>query len=121
MALHAGLCAQQPRFQLIEPLCVLEQARARMRELQLRLAGSQDRLHSAMRAQLQRQGNRLDLASRALRAISPLATLERGFAIITRASDGALVRSSQQLRAGERIAARLATGELTAEVTGTRE
>jgi exodeoxyribonuclease VII large subunit len=93
----------------------------RLGELRLRLAGSQERLHSAMRAQLQRQGNRLDLATRALRAISPLATLERGFAIITRASDGALVRSSQQLRAGERIAARLAAGELTAEVTGTRE
>ncbi len=93
----------------------------RLRELQLRIASSQDRLQSAVHARLQAIGNRLELAMRSLHAISPLATLERGFAIVTRTSDGALVRSSRELSAGDSIAARLAAGTITAEVTGTAE
>jgi exodeoxyribonuclease VII large subunit len=90
----------------------------RLRELQLRAVNCSDRLHSALRAQLKAASNRLDLAMRALHAISPLATLERGFAIVTRAADGALVRSRHELQVGEAIEARLAQGAIRAQVTG---
>ena len=36
-------------------------------------------------------GTRVELAARALQAVSPLATLARGFAVLTRARDGALL------------------------------
>jgi exodeoxyribonuclease VII large subunit len=61
--------------------------------------------------------HRLALAQRALDTVSPLATLTRGFAIVTRA-DGALVTDAAVVADGEVIEARLARGILTAQVTG---
>jgi exodeoxyribonuclease VII large subunit len=52
--------------------------------------------------------------------VSPLATLARGFAIVTRA-DGTLVTEAATVAPGEAIEARVARGTLTARVTGRRE
>jgi exodeoxyribonuclease VII large subunit len=52
-----------------------------------------------------------------LRALSPAATLERGYAIVQRA-DGAVVRRPDEVRAGDPLRVRLAGGELTATVAG---
>jgi exodeoxyribonuclease VII large subunit len=46
----------------------------------------------------------------------PLATLARGFAIVTR-EDGSLVSDASTVAPGEEIEARLATGRLRARVT----
>ena len=57
---------------------------------------------------------RLALASRTLDAVSPLATLGRGFAVVSRVDDGALLRDAAQAPAGTEIEARLAKGRLRA-------
>ena len=93
----------------------------RLRELQVRTEACALRLQGALRQRLVAASARLDLAMRALHAISPLATLERGFAIITRTADGALIRSQRELSAGVAIEARLADGIVMAQVTGKRE
>jgi len=59
---------------------------------------------------------RLDSAARALQAVSPLATLGRGFAVVTRSADGALITAAEQLAVGEKFDARLAHGSLRAAV-----
>ena len=59
---------------------------------------------------------RLALASRTLDAVSPLATLGRGFAVVSRVDDGALLRDAAQAPAGTEIEARLAKGRLRAHV-----
>ena len=46
-------------------------------------------------------------------ALSPAATLERGYAVVQR-PDGPVVRDPAQVRAGERLRVRVAQGELTA-------
>jgi exodeoxyribonuclease VII large subunit len=46
-------------------------------------------------------------------ALSPAATLERGYAVVQQA-DGTVVRSPEQVRAGEELRLRLAAGELPA-------
>jgi exodeoxyribonuclease VII large subunit len=84
------------------------------------------RLDLAMANRLERSRTRLSTVSRTLEAVSPLATLGRGYAIVHRldAADGAdgqpgeIVRSSAQLRPGDRISARLKSGRLTARVEG---
>jgi len=53
-----------------------------------------------------------------LQSVSPLATLGRGFAVLTRCADGALISSAAQLAAGECFDARLADGSVRAEVIG---
>jgi exodeoxyribonuclease VII large subunit len=87
-----------------------------LRELLGRARHARERLEPALRAQLQRAGHRLALAQRALDAVSPLATLARGFAIVTRA-DGALLSDVGEVEVGAEIEARLARGTLRARVT----
>lgn len=55
-----------------------------------------------------------------VRALSPAATLERGYAVVQRAADGAVVRSPDDVTPGERLRLRLAHGEVaaTADVRG---
>jgi exodeoxyribonuclease VII large subunit len=92
---------------------LLHAQRAREQDLTLRL-------RHAAEGRLHRAGQRLALAQRALNAVSPLAVLARGFAVVTRA-DGSLVTEASAVRPGDEIEARLARGALTARVTGTRE
>ncbi|GAA2726959.1 exodeoxyribonuclease VII large subunit [Cellulomonas aerilata] len=51
-----------------------------------------------------------------VRALSPAATLERGYAVVQRV-DGAVVRSPDDVAGGDRLRVRLADGELAATVT----
>lgn len=74
------------------------------------------RLALAIRSRLAAAAARLDGAARALHAVSPLGTLERGFAIVTRSADGSLVTDAGQLAVGERFDARLASGTVRASV-----
>lgn len=52
-----------------------------------------------------------------LRALSPAATLDRGYAIVQRA-DGHVLRDAAEAVEGDRLRVRLAAGELAAKVTG---
>ena len=53
---------------------------------------------------------------RAQDAVSPQRTLDRGYAIVTRESDGALLRDPSQVRSGENVSATLAGGVLPLKV-----
>ena len=73
------------------------------------------RLERHMSAELSQLDHRVMLAQRTLQTASPLATLARGFAIVTRA-DGSLLRDTAAVRPGELIEARVASGRLQAQV-----
>ncbi|MGB8327177.1 MAG: exodeoxyribonuclease VII large subunit, partial [Steroidobacteraceae bacterium] len=81
-----------------------------------RQASLGDRLVHAMRERLSRAANQLSLASRGLDTMSPLATLIRGFAIVTLASDRALVTDAAALAPGAEVDTRLARGSFRAKV-----
>ena len=70
----------------------------------------------AYRVQAARE--RLEGAARSLHTVSPLATLERGYAIVTDPSSGAPVSDVRRLRAGQPVRARLRNGSFNATVTG---
>lgn len=74
------------------------------------------RLHASLARHLGALQQRLALAARTLDAVSPLATLERGFAIVTRQSDGALLREASTVNENDLIEARLARGRVQARV-----
>jgi exodeoxyribonuclease VII large subunit len=94
------------------------QPELRSRALALRLLGA--RANVGMSAHLARTQARLELAARALNAVSPLATLARGYAIV-RHADGRIVRAAREVEAGERITAHTADGILYARATGERD
>ncbi len=71
---------------------------------------------SAMRTVLLRQRAMLNQLSGQLEALSPLAILDRGYALVFDA-EGKLLKDSDQARVGAEIAARLARGSVRATVT----
>jgi exodeoxyribonuclease VII large subunit len=75
------------------------------------------RLGEAMRRSMDARKHRLDGLARALGAISPLATLNRGYALVTRAADNVLLRDALSVESGEVVNIQLARGQLSAEVT----
>jgi exodeoxyribonuclease VII large subunit len=86
------------------------------------LAARQDalevRLRTAMQARLDRAGTRFGLATRALHAVSPLATLDRGYSILQR-TDGRVVRAAADVQPGDEVQARTAAGRVVASVIRT--
>jgi exodeoxyribonuclease VII large subunit len=98
----AGLQRQHPARRLI-PL--------RERAVQLHA-----RLRMAMRRRLEIQENRLDQASRTLETVSPLGTLNRGYAIARRRKDGHILRDARDIQPGERMETRLASGAVVSIV-----
>ena len=74
------------------------------------------RLGPVLVAQLAARRAVLERSSASLTALGPQATLDRGYAIVRRRSDGAIIRGPAQAPAGERLAVRLAEGEIGATV-----
>ena len=87
----------------------------------LRAVAGAERLRAAWQRNLTAAGSRVELAARALQAVSPLATLERGFAIVARPGGEPLIRRAAEVSAGEDIETRFADGTITARVTGRRQ
>jgi exodeoxyribonuclease VII large subunit len=76
---------------------------------------AQGDLRRALLRQVERTQQRLKLASRALQSLSPIATLDRGYAIVTDAAGRVLTDSSAVAR-GSAIEVRLARGGIGATV-----
>lgn len=70
------------------------------------------RLESAMRQTLGERSNRLQLASANLRAFSPQATLDRGYAIV-RDEYGQVVKSAESVDKNQSLTVRVADGEFS--------
>ena len=81
-----------------------------------RLTALRQRLGSATHDSLSQLGHRVALLGRALHSVSPLATLERGYAIVLDA-DGKAMTDAATAKEGDEIRARLSKGELAATVT----
>jgi exodeoxyribonuclease VII large subunit len=83
------------------------------------LAADAQRLNRAPSLLLERKRSRMDGLAGRLRALSPRATLERGYAIVR--TDAGIVRSSKTVAPGARVDVELAEGGLGARVEETRE
>jgi exodeoxyribonuclease VII large subunit len=100
-----GLLRLKLRLQRESPVSRLRRDRDRTVQLLLRL-------HGALGQGLQRQRLRSGLLGRTLSAVSPLATLGRGYSILLDVDSGAVVSRAQEARPGQVLRARLADGEL---------
>ncbi|WP_158884442.1 exodeoxyribonuclease VII large subunit [Rhodanobacter sp. L36] len=100
--LHARLLSQHPR--------------ARLPLLERRLAEQDLRLRRVMLHALERRKTQLQHVARALHTVSPLATLDRGYAIVFDDA-GRVVRAASSVVEGDAVTARLADGQLRLRVT----
>jgi len=89
----------------------------RLTQHAVRLGNLEQRLERAARETLRRAREGLSPLVRTLHAVSPLATLERGYAIVSTV-DGQILRDAAAAQPGLVIEARLARGRLRAKVEG---
>jgi exodeoxyribonuclease VII large subunit len=93
-------------------------ARRRLAAVRQALEAQVANLAAATHTRLLELRGVLDRQTASLEALSPLAILNRGYALIFDAS-GQLVRDAAKLNAGEEVSARLARGRIRARVTVT--
>lgn len=91
-----------------DPRPVLQAHKQKCRQLKWELRQAMAQLWTTL-------NTRANLAATALHALSPLATLDRGYSIVRR-NDGALVNHAEQLRVGTEICAYLGTGKARCQV-----
>lgn len=99
----------QARLQRHNPANRLQQLRQRESELQ-------GRLQRAMSRRLENLQQRLAARAHALETVSPLATLSRGYAIVSEPKSGKVLRNSSEVKAGDTVHARLHHGGLLCRV-----
>ena len=131
VASRGGLTAESRALERLHPAAQLAAARERAgdlldratRRLHDELSRRQAldtslsaRLGPAVDARLAVCRASLGRSSAALLALGPQATLDRGYAIVRRAADGAVVREPADAQAGGLLAIRVARGELAARV-----
>ena len=77
----------------------------------VRVCLPETRLGDAMQARLARAGERLQHLGQMLDSLSPLRTLDRGYAIVTDAR-GVALKNADRIKVGDSVQARLAQGRL---------
>ena len=107
---------RQARVRHAEAVLRAHHPARRLAQLQARLQRLQARPQAAIARTLQRDALQLRALARSLEACSPLATVARGYSIVTDADDGRLVHSVAQVAPGDRLQARVRDGVLSLTV-----
>lgn len=120
---HAAAAAVADRFEIEARLSDMEAAlrAALSRDLNRRWQqlSALDAGRAARRG-LERRQQRLDLAIARLEALSPLASLRRGYCLVERA-DGSILRRAAEVQAGDRLVIYAAEGKIFAVAEGTED
>lgn len=82
----------------------------------LRQHNLQQRLNTAWQRKFEHLHQRLNQAGQTLHAVSPLATMNRGYALVTDMETGAVIRSTRQIKKDDVVLTRLANGGFTSRV-----
>ncbi|MDG4549374.1 MAG: exodeoxyribonuclease VII large subunit [Candidatus Contendobacter sp.] len=118
-ALRRRLAHQSQRLAELTRRLDRAQPRQRLRDRAQRLDELDQRLRATVRQRLETAAQRLRGLSGRIDALSPLATLDRGYAIVRRQPGGAILRRADAVRVGDVVEALLSHGCLRCTVTTT--
>ena len=90
--------------------------RQTVREKRLLIGEGRRRLEQGCQSLLARSRERLKAGAALLGSLSPLSVLNRGYGIVRRLPDGAILRRADAVAAGGEVAVQLSRGRLTARV-----
>jgi exodeoxyribonuclease VII large subunit len=116
---HALLQERQQgrdRLAALESRLLRQAPQQRLQRARLALAHQRELLQHRLRGGLDTRRARLGALARALHAVSPLAVLARGYALLQDTQDDRVIRSPADTQPGALLRARLADGELRVRV-----
>ena len=115
LALDNGIALRRMRLNRVTGLLSSRNPMQRLAGYRTKCSGLEKQLQNHLIRNLQDWKKRLDYLSRSLKTVSPLATLERGYAIVTD-EDENIVRRAEQLRENAEISTRFAKGSIRSTV-----
>jgi len=98
----------------LSPKYAVDSYRQRLDEITLRLERS-------MGVRLDRMNLQVASLGQSLRGLNPRAVLNRGYAIVTREMDGAVIKGADQVQSGDGIHIQVSRGSIDARVTKTNQ
>ncbi|MDR1440034.1 MAG: exodeoxyribonuclease VII large subunit [Clostridiales bacterium] len=117
--LKSGLLKKAERSRARLERCLASQALAkpliRVEHGRMRVNSAEEKLAAAVRRALDKNRAEVAVLAGRLNALSPLAVLSRGYAVVTRQQGGEVVRDAAMVRAGDRLRVRLRDGGLLCE------
>jgi exodeoxyribonuclease VII large subunit len=114
-AVHASLRQHRTHLAELATAVLNSDPRQSLAEARSKLTTLRQQLAHVLERRLQNHSARLAALEARLHSLSPLAVLDRGYALVL-AADGAVVRSSAQLTPGDQLTTRLADGAITSRV-----
>src|SRR6201991_20328 len=102
---------RRARLERLQARLTAQHPKLRLTPSRIRIADLRQRMTVAMSRRIERDRLRLAQQARPLHAVSPLATLERGYAIVFDDRD-AVVRRASDVALGERLRVMLGNGEI---------
>jgi exodeoxyribonuclease VII large subunit len=118
VSLNAQLRLRQNRIAELAAAVLRHDPRQNLAHAREHLADMRARLDRSLERLLQSSVASLNALDARLHSLSPLAVLDRGYALVLSA-EGALVRSAAQIAAGDRLTTRLADGAFVSRVEAT--
>ena len=120
-AVRSALARKEARLKTVEAKLQGQHPAQRILFLEARQEGLGRRLSAAMARLLELRRQTLKAAGEKLHAVSPLATLDRGYAIASRGRDGQILRRVGEVGIGDFVEIRLADGSFAGQVSEKRE
>ncbi|MBR2783285.1 MAG: exodeoxyribonuclease VII large subunit [Firmicutes bacterium] len=118
-ALRRGLIRRQARLTALASRPVLARPAALLEPAGRRVERAESDLQRLIRARLRESGGELAALSARLELLSPLHTLERGYAVVSH--EGRVMREAASVQPGDRVEIRLARGRAAARIEETEE
>ncbi len=107
---------QRARVDHLQISLMLHAPKPYINNLQTRCRQLQQRLAIAIQQKIADHRRALEILNRGLNSVSPLATLQRGYAIVSKSGSSAPLRDVTEITEGESLRVRLAQGELKVTV-----
>jgi len=115
-SLRQGLEKHQVNLARLTTAVINANPKHQLANLKERYRWKKTELSKAIHEILAYHTTRLTVANRALNAVGPLNTLDRGYAIVSRQDTGSIIRNAISVSSGTGISVRLARGSLDATV-----
>ncbi len=115
LALETQMKRADQRQQRVIQRLNMQNPRPRIHRIQSRIQQLEYRLAESIRSRLSERRERFGNAVTHLEAVSPLATLARGYSV-TSASDGKVLKQTKQVKTGDLLTTRLNDGWVESEV-----